>query len=101
MTVLQALAAAGGFKTTAQRGNVMVMRARKNGTISAIKIDIDAYLDIDGLNQRMDNLYLQPQDVIYVTTTFFADVNTFLTQVYAGILPPLDVYLRALWWSER
>lgn len=101
MTVLQALAASGGFKTTARLGNVMVLRQGKNGAVDAFKIDVTDFLNGENINLETEDLYLQPQDILYVSSTFIADVSTFLTQVYDGLLPPVDVYLRALWWSQR
>ena len=101
MTVAQALAIAGGYKTSARLGNVMVLRQGKNGTVDALKIDVNDYLDGEIMNLESEDLFLQPQDIVYVSSTFFADVSTFLKQVYDGLLPPVDVYLRALWWKGR
>jgi hypothetical protein len=47
-------------------------------------------------NAAYQDLYVQPEDIIFVPKTFIASVNNFLTQVYDGLFPPVDVYLRAL-----
>ncbi len=101
MTVIQALAAAGGYKTTARLGNVMVLRQGKNGVVDAFKIDVSEYLSGENIHLETGGLYLQAHDIVYVTSTFFTDVTTFLKQVYDGLLPPVDVYLRAMWWTEN
>ena len=38
-------------------------------------------------------------DIIYVPKTYIASANDFLNQLYDIILPPFDVYLRAVWYS--
>ncbi|MFC2088642.1 polysaccharide biosynthesis/export family protein [Calditrichota bacterium] len=99
MNLVQALATAGGLKSSAKLGNVMILRQGKKGEVKVIKIDVDGYLsgDITGLMSL--NSSLQPHDIIYVTSTFFYDVTTFLKQVYDGLLPPVDLYLRAWYYS--
>jgi len=100
MTVLQAFAAAGGVKTTANLNNIMVLRQGKNGAANALKIDAAEFFDDEYLNLAASDLYLQPQDIVYVSSTFLSDASTFFTQVYSIILPPVDIFLRALLWSR-
>lgn len=100
MSLLQAIAAAGGFKETAKRGSVMVLRPGEQKQINALKVDLTAA--IRGHNQPDENvLYVQAQDVIYVPKTFISSTSAFLKQVYDGVLPPLDTYFQALWWRRR
>jgi protein involved in polysaccharide export with SLBB domain len=100
MTILQALAAAGGFKDTAKRGSVMVLRPGEQKQIEALKVDLTA--TIRGHNQTNEKtLYVQAQDVIYVPKTLISSTSAFLKQVYDGVLPPLDTYFQALWWRRR
>ncbi len=100
MTVLQAFAAAGGLKTSANLNNIMVLRQGKNGAANALKIDAAEFFDDEYQNLAASDLYLQPQDIVYVTSTFLSDASTFFTQIYSIILPPIDIYLRALLWSR-
>jgi len=108
-TLVQALAAAGGIKHTASIGSIMILRQGKGNEVNALKIDISDYLDGEqlsiyiaekDLSLAMNEFYIQPQDIVYVPKTLIANVNDFLSQVYAGLLPPIDVYLRALLWSR-
>jgi protein involved in polysaccharide export with SLBB domain len=100
MTILQALASAGGFKDTAKRGSVMVLRPGKGKQIGALKVNLTA--TVRGHNQADENeIYVQAQDVIYVPKTFISSTSAFLKQIYDGVLPPLDSYFQALWWRHR
>jgi protein involved in polysaccharide export with SLBB domain len=93
MTVLQALAAANGPSRTAKMSSVMMLRRDANGQIQARRLDLN-----NGAikNADYEDLYVQPEDIIFVPKTFIASVNNFLTQVYDGLFPPVDVYLRTL-----
>jgi polysaccharide export outer membrane protein len=110
LTLVQTLAAAGGVKNSAKLGSIMVLRPGKEGAISALKVDVSDYLKgrrfnvyiaEKDLEVSMNEFYMQPQDIVYVPTTVISDISTFMTQVYAGLLPPVDVYLRALWYRAR
>jgi protein involved in polysaccharide export with SLBB domain len=101
MTLLQALAAAGGPKETAKLGSVMILRHGKSESVYALKVDLaNATKGANGAISK-DNFYVQGQDVIYVPKTFIASASAFLKQVYEGLLPPIDIYLRAAWLSQR
>ena len=109
MTIVQALAVAGGVKYTAALSSVMVLRQGKNEEVNALKVDVEGYLDGEGLHIYLEDkdlevslhdFLIQPQDIIYIPKTGFSSTVAFLEQVYAGFLPPIDVYLRALLWSR-
>jgi protein involved in polysaccharide export with SLBB domain len=93
MTVLQALAAAGGPIKGAKLNSVIVLRQDEAEELKAFRLDFSPALIKRGVAQ---NQRLLPQDVVYVPKTFIADVNTFLSQIYDGLFPPFDIYLRAL-----
>ena len=93
MTVLQVVAAAGGPIRGAQMSSVIMLRRDKMGTLNAVRLDLRGGMLKHAVYQ--DN-YVQPEDIIYVPKTFIANVNDFLTQVYEGLFPPFDIYLRAL-----
>lgn len=93
MTVLQALAAANGPIRGAKMSSVMRLRRDAAGQLQARRLDLNSAAV---KNAAHEDIYLQPEDIIFVPKTFFASANDFLTQVYDGLLPPLDVYLRAL-----
>lgn len=93
MTVLQALAAAGGTIKGAKMNSVVVLRPSPEGKLQALRLDLDRGAIQKGLAQDQP---LQPQDLIFVPKTFIANVNEFLTQIYDGLFPPFDIYLRTL-----
>ncbi len=97
MTVLQALASAGGTKNSAKLGNVMVLRRGQGEAIEAKKLDVRRPVRAKRESDIIGNdIYLQPHDIIYVPKTFVASASDFMRQVYSGFLPPLDLYLRAV-----
>lgn len=98
LTVLQTLAQAGGYKETASLRSVLLMRRNKDGTIDAKRVNLRAKSPEAILK---NDLYVEAFDVIYVPKTFIANVNTFLDQALAGLIKPLDVYLRAAWYYGR
>jgi polysaccharide export outer membrane protein len=93
MTVLQAVAAARGPIRGAKMNSVMLLRRNAAGDIKAIRLDLNSTAV---MNAEYRDLYVQPEDIIFVPKTFIASVNNFLTQVYDGLFPPVDIYLRAL-----
>lgn len=98
LTILQTLAQAGGYKETANLKSVLLLRRNQDGTIDAKRINMrarspDAILKND--------LYVEAFDIIFVPKTFIANVNTFVDQALAGVIKPLDIYLRAAWYYGR
>lgn len=93
MTVLQALAAASGPIRGANLSSVILLRRDMAGALKATRLNLKRAAIKDGAYQ---DLYIQPEDIVYVPKTFIANVNDFLTQVYDGLFPPFDIYLRAL-----
>ncbi|MFQ5770534.1 MAG: polysaccharide biosynthesis/export family protein [bacterium] len=97
MTLLQALASAGGAKISAKLGSVMVLRRGQNQEIKAIKVDLVKSVKAKSqLDITQNNIIVLPQDIVFIPKTFIASVSDFMRQIYAGFLPPLDVYLRAV-----
>jgi protein involved in polysaccharide export with SLBB domain len=93
MTVLQVVAAAGGSIRGAQMSSVIRLRRDELGTLNAVRLDLRGGM----LKHAVyEDQYVQPEDIIYVPKTFIANVNDFLTQIYDGLFPPFDIYLRAL-----
>jgi len=97
MTILQALALAGGHKETATLKSILLMRRNPDGTVDARRIDLSN--NSPEAIQKND-VYMEAFDIIYVPKTFIANVNTFLDQAFSGVIPPLDIYLRAAWWGQ-
>lgn len=97
MTILRALAAAGGPKTSGNLKSVMVIRQNRRNILSAVRVDLGLRSLPDDLHR---DIFIQANDVIYLPRTFVANVNQFLAQVYDGILPPLDIYTRWRYWLK-
>jgi protein involved in polysaccharide export with SLBB domain len=93
MTVLQALAAANGPSRGAKMNSVILLRRGATGEMKAIRLDLNRAAIQEA---AAEDRYLQPEDIIYIPKTFIANVNEFLTQIYDGLFPPFDIYLRTL-----
>ncbi len=99
-SILQALAFAGGSTKEAKLGSVIVIREGVDQKMYATKVDVSNLLKGSSRSART-NLYLQPKDVVYVPKTLIANMNEFLTQVYAGLLPPVNSYATYLWLTDN
>lgn len=93
MTVLQALAMAGGPIRGANLSSVVLLRRLETERPEAIRLDVTRGAISAG---RSYDLYLQPHDILFVPRTFIASTVEFLDQVYDGLLPPIDAYIRAI-----
>lgn len=91
MTVLQAIATAGGLKETAKEKDILVIRfPHGSGTPSVIRADLRSILRG---REPVSDLVLAPMDVIYVSRSHIANVNLWVDQhvrknipITAGIL---------------
>lgn len=102
MTLLQALAAAGGTKISSKLGSVMILRRGQPPEVEAIKVNLIRSVKAKRPFDISENdLFVQPQDIVFVPKTFVANVSDFMRQVYSGFLPPLDLYLRAVLFYDR
>jgi len=100
MTLLQAIASAGGPKEGAKLGSVILLRQEADGESGARKVDLEEAIRNGDPNLRENDLYVLPRDILYVPKTNIANVSTFMQQIYDGFLPPVDLYLRWLWWTK-
>lgn len=92
MTLLQAIAAAGGPNNHAKLSSVMLLRRNHKGEMEALRVDLGKSLS----GEAASDLPVQAQDIIYLPKTFVASASVFLRQVYDGVLPPIDSYLRGV-----
>jgi protein involved in polysaccharide export with SLBB domain len=93
MTVLQAMAMSGGPIRGAKLNSVVILRRLETDQPEAIRLDLGRGAIQDGSSH---DLYLQPRDIVFVPRTFIASTLELLDQVYDGLLPPVDTYIRAL-----
>jgi polysaccharide biosynthesis/export protein len=96
MTLLRAIAAAGGPKKNAKLNSVILVRSTQNdekADVTRINLSFSS-LDHDGTVDKP----IQAFDVIYVPHTFISDLNNFATQLWAVLLPPIDTWVRYRYW---
>ncbi len=97
MSVLHAIATAGGATNAAKLNSVMILRRGQTKEIEAYKVDVLKPFNAKNASDVIRNdLILEPYDIVYVPKTAIADVATFMTHVYDAFLPPLNFYVRAL-----
>ena len=97
LTILQSLALAGGQKETATLKSILLMRRTREGILDARRIDLS---NNSPEAMQKNDVYVEAFDIIYIPKTFIANINTFLDQAFSGLIPPLDIYLRAMWWNR-
>lgn len=93
MTALQALAIAGGSVSGAKLKSAVLLRRLETDRPEVVRLDLSGSAIQAG---NSHDLYLQPRDIIFIPRTFIANTVEFLNQIYDGLLPPIDVYIRAL-----
>jgi polysaccharide export outer membrane protein len=77
--LLQALAQAGGFKSSANLGAVLVFRSTGLTQPLVYKVDVQNMLDKGFL---YGGVYLSPGDVVYVPKTRLDDINDMIAKVF-------------------
>ena len=89
MTLVDAVARAGGLKVTGRAGSVILMRRTPTGEYSGQKVDLDAILKAE----VSDMIPLQARDVVYVPMTTIAKVDVFVDQFFQQLSPAWLFYL--------
>ncbi len=98
MTLMRAIAAAGGPKKTAKMSSVILIRSEDLKKAEATRRD----LSFGHLAEHMESdLAVNPYDVIYVPKTFVANVGAFMSQIYDIVLPPFDAWARYEFWYKN
>jgi polysaccharide biosynthesis/export protein len=96
MTILRALASAGGPTDKGKLNSVILLRSDDYGKAEATRLN----MDISELRETLArDIPIQSYDVVYVPKTFIADVSVWVTQVYDIILRPLDIWTRYQYWN--
>ncbi|MCA9730937.1 polysaccharide export protein [candidate division KSB1 bacterium] len=96
MTYLQALTAAGGPTDMAKLSHVILVRG------SETNIKREYFINLRPNTRPYPEAalgYMQPRDIIYVPTTALGSASKIMKQFYATILPPIEVWVRALLWK--
>ncbi len=83
MTALQAVMQSGGFKTTAQPSEALIIRKGPDRKPVPIRVDLTAVLAGQG---GVDDFRLQPEDIVYVPKSAIAKANQFVNQYIEQLL---------------
>jgi polysaccharide export outer membrane protein len=95
LTALQAVLAAGGFRTTASLSHVVLIHRGPSGEPVAGVVDFNRVLKHAELGR---DLPLAPADIVYVPRSGIANVNLFVEQFFRNMWP-LPVTLGFNWYK--
>jgi polysaccharide biosynthesis/export protein len=84
LTVMQAIAMAGGVRDTARMNEILVIRQNPKGPYLTAVVDISRA--IDGTDKAQD-IALLPYDMVYVPKSSIANVNLWVEQYIKRVLP--------------
>jgi len=84
LSAMQAIASAGGFKPSARKTEVLVIRRSGVARPEVIPVDLEAA--IEGTDTAQD-IQLEPYDVVFVPRTQIADINDWIDQYIRKNIP--------------
>ncbi len=93
LSLLQGIAAAGGFLEGANRKEVVVIRRQDQGRLAAFKIDTDKILNNP---EKSRELALRGQDIVYVPRSGVGQVGDFVTLYFRDVVNPLLLTLLSI-----
>jgi polysaccharide export outer membrane protein len=97
MTLLRAIAAAGGPKRTGKLNSVILVRSPADELAEITRIN----LKFSSIKKHTElDRPIQAFDVIYVPSTFISDLHLFASQVWDIVLPPIDTWTRYRYWRQ-
>ena len=91
MTVLQAIALAGGLDRGAKTSHVVLIR--RDGSERIVGVEINLAAVTSGYNVAND-IWLKNYDIVYVPATRLQTAGEFISIVYDILYPPVDLMLR-------
>lgn len=89
-SVLGAVSLAEGFKPSAKLSSVIVIKKDAQGIPKPSRVNLTRAVGGSG----EDDPFLQGNEIVYVPSTFIAQLNLFMDQFFTQIMPPLDLYLK-------
>lgn len=95
LTMLQAIARAGGTLVSANTGNVLLIRRQTDGTLAVSKVDIEKVL-----RNEASDVFLQRRDVVYVPKSEIAQAGQFVDQ-YVNAIVPRFIQVQLGWVRSR
>jgi polysaccharide export outer membrane protein len=91
LTVLQALALAGGIERGAKTSHVLVIR--RKGPEKVVGIEVNVASVTSGYNVQND-IWLRNYDILYVPKTRLQSAGEFIAIINDILFPPIDLVLR-------
>jgi polysaccharide biosynthesis/export protein len=82
LTLLQSIAQAGGFLSTANKRQVLILRQMPDGRYHTLQANTEL-----ALNNTSGEIYLRRHDIVYVPKTEIAKVDQFVDQYINQIIP--------------
>jgi protein involved in polysaccharide export with SLBB domain len=89
MTIIDAMAIAGGIKETGKSGSVILIRRSPDASYTGYRVDIGDILK----SESGQSLMLMPADVVYVPRTAIARVDIFVDQFFNRLTPAWYFYI--------
>jgi len=84
MTIMQAIASAGGLRDTALKDDIVVIRRNYLNKPFVITVDVESIQDGTDVTQ---DISLQPFDIVYVPKSTIANLNTWVDQYIRRMIP--------------
>jgi protein involved in polysaccharide export with SLBB domain len=92
MTLTQAVAAVGSFDEDAKIATVVLLRRKSENSAAAYRLDLRPVME--GKSLAAD-VILQPDDVVFVPSTFISNMDRFVSQVFQGLIPIPDFFIKS------
>ena len=89
-TVLGAIALAEGFKNTAKLSSVILIKKDASGAPHPERLNLTRAVG----GSREHDPYLRGSEIVYVPSTFIAQLNLFMEQFFTKLSPPMSFYLK-------
>ena len=83
-TILQSISQAGGMKETAKTGEVILLRKMEDNKVTPFRVVLD---DAFKGTAEGNDIYLRPNDIVFVPKSTIADVNTWVDQYIRRNIP--------------
>lgn len=90
MTALHAIGAAAGPQNTGKLSGVVVLRRTGPNALDVYPVNLDQAVDGEAAAR---DLYLQPNDLVFVPRTFIADLNLFVDKFIRQNVAPFSAYI--------
>ncbi len=89
--ILQGIARAGGYRSTARLGNLVLLRKDGKGGAYAAILDLRSYLQD---SERKQDLELRPDDIVWVPKDNLSRFDNVARKLFEGVVSAEDVVIR-------